>query len=133
MPAFPRPRREAEDLNLDAAALQRPCQDVGACRRNRDWTAAHRSGIVEQQRNHRVPEISVLLAFERQGVQRIDNDPRQPRRIEQAFFQVEFPGTVLLRQQQSLQPVGQPGDHALQMRKLLIEVAAQTIELLRLA
>ena len=66
-------------------------------------------------------------------MQRIDDDARQPRRIEQAFLEVEFPGAVLLRQQQPLQPVGEPRHHALQMRKLLVEIAAQALELFRLA
>ena len=64
---------------------------------------------------------------------RIDDDARQPRRIEQAFLEVEFPGAVLLRHQTALQPVGEPRDHALQMRELLVEIAAQAVELLRLA
>ena len=66
-------------------------------------------------------------------MQRIDDDARQPRRIEQAFLEVEFPGAVLLRQQQPLQPIGEPRDDALQMRKLLVEIAAQPVELFRLA
>ena len=64
---------------------------------------------------------------------RIDDDARQPRRIEQAFLQVELPGAVLLRHQAALQAVGQPRHHALQMRELLVEIAAQAIELFRLA
>ena len=49
------------------------------------------------------------------------------------FLEVEFPGAVLLRQQPALQPVGQPRDDALQMRELLVEIAAQPVELFRLA
>ncbi len=64
---------------------------------------------------------------------RIDDDARQPRRIEQAFLEIEFPGAVLLRHQQPLQPVGEPRHHALQMRELLVEIAAQPVELFRLA
>ena len=66
-------------------------------------------------------------------MQRIDDDARQPRRIEQAFFEIEFPGAVLLRQQQPLQAIGKPRDDALQVRKLLVEIAAQPVELFRLA
>ena len=66
-------------------------------------------------------------------MQRIDDDARQPRRIEHALFQIEFPGAVLLRHQPPLQPVGEPRDHALQMRELLVEIAAQPIELFGLA
>ena len=66
-------------------------------------------------------------------MQRIDDDARQPRRIELAFLQIEFPGAVLLRHQAPLQPVGKPRDHALQIRQLLVEIAAQAVEFLRLA
>src|SRR6516164_4242371 len=66
-------------------------------------------------------------------MQRIDDYARQPRRIEQALFQVELPGAILLRQEQPLQSVGEACDHALQMRKLLVEVTAQAVELFRLA
>ena len=64
---------------------------------------------------------------------RIDDDARQPRRIEHALFEVELPGAVLLRHQPALQPVGEPRHHALQMRQLLVEIAAQAVEFLRLA
>ena len=64
---------------------------------------------------------------------RIDDDARQPRRIEQAFLEIEFPGAVLLRHQPALQAVGEAGDDALQMRELLVEIAAQAVEFLRLA
>jgi hypothetical protein len=66
-------------------------------------------------------------------MQRIDDDARQPRRIEQALLQVELPGAILLRQEKPLQPVGEACDHALKMRELLVEVAAQAIELFGLA
>ena len=63
----------------------------------------------------------------------IDDDARQAGRIEHAFLQVEFPGAVLLRHQPALQAVGEARDHALQIRELLVEIAAQAVELLRLA
>ena len=66
-------------------------------------------------------------------MQRIDDDARQPRRIELAFLEVEFPGAVLLRHQPALQAVGEAGDHALEMRELLVEIAAQPVELFRFA
>ena len=77
-----------------------------------------------------------LVSFsllERQRVQRIDDDARQPRRVEQALLEVELPGAVLLRHQAALQPVGEPRHDALQVRELLVEIAAQAVELLRLA
>ena len=46
---------------------------------------------------------------------RIDDDARQPRGIEHAFFEVEFPGAVLLRHQPALQAIGEAGDDALQI------------------
>ena len=57
----------------------------------------------------------------------------EPRRIEQALLEVELPGAVLLRHQAALQPVGEPRDHALEMGELLVEIAAQPVELLGLA
>ena len=41
--ALPCPRREAEDLDFDTAALERPRQDVGAGCRDRDRPAPHRA------------------------------------------------------------------------------------------
>src|SRR3954468_25078471 len=46
LPALPGARGEAEYLDLDAAALQRAGEDVGAGRRDRDRAPAHRAGIV---------------------------------------------------------------------------------------
>ena len=46
---------------------------------------------------------------------RVDDHARQPRGVEHALLLVELPGAVLLRHQPPLQPVGEPGDHALQM------------------
>src|SRR5439155_10801184 len=66
-------------------------------------------------------------------MERIDDDAREPRRIEQALLEIKLPGTVLLRHQAPLQPIGKPRHHTLQMRELLVEVAAQPLELLRLA
>src|ERR1700681_4888379 len=65
-------------------------------------------------------------------MQGINNDPRKPRRIELAFLEIELPGAVLLRHQPPLQPVGEPRHHALQVRQLLVEVAAQTVKLVLL-
>ncbi len=58
----------------------------------------------------------------------IGDHARQPCRIEDAFLEVEFPGAVLLRHQAALQPVGKPRDDALQMRELLVEIAAQPFQ-----
>ena len=63
----------------------------------------------------------------------VGDHARQPRRIEDAFLEVELPGAVLLRHQAALQPVGEPRDDALQMRKLLVEVAAQAFQLVMVA
>jgi len=65
LPALPRAGGEAENLDLDAAALQRARQNVGAGRGHRDRTTAHRAGIVDQQGHHGIAEIGVLLALER--------------------------------------------------------------------
>ena len=110
--ALPGAGGEAEDLDLDAAALQRAGQNVGADRGDRDRAAAHRAGVVDQQGDDGVAELGVLLHLERQRRGRIDDDARQARRIEHAFLEIEVPGAVLLRHQPPLQPVGQPGDDA---------------------
>ena len=131
--AFPGAGGEAQNLDLDAAALQRAGENIGAGRRNRDRTPAHRAGIVEQQRHDRIAEIHVLLALEGQRLLRIDDDARQPRRIEHALFEIEFPGAVLLRQQTALQPVGEPADDGGEILQLLVEIGAQPLQLFGLA
>jgi hypothetical protein len=123
--ALPGAGREAEDLDLDAAAFQRAGENVGAGRGHGDRPAAHGAGIVEQQRDDRVAEGGVALALEgkrREGSGHfVDDDPRQARRIEIAFFEIEVPGAVLLRHQAALQPVGEAADHALEIGELLVE------------
>ena len=59
---------------------------------------------------------------------RIGDDPRQPRRIENAFLKIKLPGTVLLRHELSLQAVGEARNDALKMRQLLVEITAQSFE-----
>src|SRR6266481_5156790 len=49
LPALPGAGGEAEDLDLDAAALEGAGEDVRAHRRDRNRPAAHRTGIVDQQ------------------------------------------------------------------------------------
>ena len=70
---------------------------------------------------------------ERQRVIRIGDHARQPRRVQNAFLEIEFPGAVLLRHQPALQAVGEPRDDALQMRKLLVEIGAQALQLIVVA
>src|SRR6202165_452662 len=60
---------------------------------------------------------------------RVGHYARQARGVENAFFEIELPGAVLLRHQSALQAVGEPRDDALQMRELLVEIAAQTLQL----
>jgi len=64
--AFPGAGGEAKNLNLDAATLERAGENVGASGRDRDRTAAHRAGIVDQQRHGSVAERHVLLLLEGQ-------------------------------------------------------------------
>ena len=63
----------------------------------------------------------------------IGDHARQPRRIENAFLEIELPGAVLLRHQAALQPVGEPRDDALQMRELLVEIGAQPFQFVMVA
>ena len=64
---------------------------------------------------------------------RADDHAGEPRGIEQAFFLVEVPAAVLLRHQPALEPVGEPGDDALQARELAVEIGAQPVELVVVA
>src|SRR3984957_8539363 len=89
--AFPGASREAENLDLDAAALECARENIRASRRNRDRTAAHGTRIVYEQRHRRVAERHILLLLEGQGLLRIDNHARQARGIEHALFEVELP------------------------------------------
>src|SRR6185369_10784228 len=52
LPALPGARRKAQNLDLDAAALQRARENVSTGRRHRDRAATHRTGIIQQQRHH---------------------------------------------------------------------------------
>ena len=114
MPALPGARGEAEDLDLDAAALERAGENIGAAGRDHDGPPAHRAGIVEQQRDHGVAELGLALLLEGQGMHRIDDDAGKPRRIEHAFLEVEIPAAILLREQPALQPVGESRHRAVQ-------------------
>ena len=105
--ALPGAGREAQDLDLDAAALQGLGQDVRAHGGDADRPAAHGTGIVDQQGDDSVAEFGLVLDLETQRHQGIDDNTGQARRIQNAFFQVELPGPVLLRHQFALQTVGQ--------------------------
>ena len=95
--ALPCARGETEDFDLDAAALERAGEDVGAAGRNHDRPSAHRTRVVEQQRHHGVAEICVALTLEGEREHRIDDNARQTRDVQRAFLDVEVPGPVLLR------------------------------------
>src|ERR1700722_7818635 len=89
--AFPGAGREAKYLDLDAATFERARENVRASRRDRDRTAAHRTGIVYQQRHGSIAERHVLLLLEGQRLLRIDDHSRQARGIEHALFEVKLP------------------------------------------
>src|SRR5215469_9293110 len=63
---------------------------------------------IDPECHYGIAEVGVLLALERQRMHRIDDDAREPRRIEQAFLEIELPRAVLLCHQAALQPVGEP-------------------------
>ena len=131
--ALPGARRKSEDLDLHAAALQRARENVGARRGHGDRASAHRSRIVEQQRHDRIAEIGILFPFEGEWLLRIDDDPRQARRIQHALFEVELPRPVLLRHQAALQPIGEPRDDGGEVLQLLVQKRPQPLELLWVA
>ena len=66
-------------------------------------------------------------------MERVDDDAGQARGVEQAFVEVEIPGPGLLGEQSALQAVGQPGDHALKVGKLLVQHLAQPGQFVRVA
>ena len=80
-----------------------------------------------------VAELRVLLLLEGECLERIHHDARQPRGIENAFFEIEIPGAVLLRHQPALETVGEASDDTLQIGQLLVEIGAQAGELLGFA
>ena len=129
LPALPRAGGEAEDLGLHAAAFERAREDIGADRGDRDRPPAHAARIVDQQRNDRVLELGIAFDLVAERMAGADHHAGQPRGIEHAFFLVEVPAAVLLRHEPTLQPVGQPRDHALQARQLAVEIGAQPVEL----
>jgi len=130
---FPGARRESENLRLDGAALERARENVRAHGRDHDRPAAHRARIIEQQRHDGVAEHHVLFALVGEREHRIDNDAREPRGIEDAFLEIEFPIAVLLRHQEALQLVRQSRHDPLHRLQLLIEEIAQSIEFFRVA
>ena len=85
------------------------------------------------KRDDGVAEIGLALALVGQRQDRVGDDARQPRGVEHALVEIEFPGAGLLGQEPALQPVGEPRDHALQMRELLVEQVAQPRQLVGVA
>ena len=47
---------------------------------------------------------------------RVEDDPHEACRIQDALLQVELPGSVLLCEKPALQAIGEPSDNSLQMR-----------------
>src|SRR5262245_31689327 len=133
MAALPRPGGEAEDLDLDAAALEGARKDIGAAGRNHDRAPAHRARIVEKERDDGVAKLGVALLLVGQGVHRIDNNAGKPRRIDHALVEIEVPAAILLGEKPALKPVGESRDGAMKRDELLVEKGAQAIELVRLA
>jgi hypothetical protein len=97
LPALPGAGRETEDFDLDAAALEGSGEDIRAHRRDRDRTAAHRAGIVDQQAYDGIAELGLPLALVGQRQDRIGDDARQSGGIEEAIVEIEFPGAGLPR------------------------------------
>src|SRR5262245_3842588 len=133
MAALPRAGGEAENLDLDAAALERARKDIGAAGRHHDRAPAHRTRVVEKERDHGIAKLGVALLLVGQGVHRIDDDAGKPRRIDHALVEIEVPAAILLGEKPALKPVGESGDGAMKRDELLVEKSAQAIELVRLA
>ena len=127
--ALPRTGGEAQYLGFNAAAFQRACQYVGADCRDADRPSAHRSAVVDKQGHHGVAEIGFAFDLVRQRAARRDDDAREPRCVDHAFFLIEIPAAVLLRHQAALQTVGELCHHRLQVGQLLVEIGAQPVQL----
>ena len=66
-------------------------------------------------------------------MERVGDDAREPRGVQQAFLQVELPGAGLARKQAPLQPVREPADDPVQLGELLVELKPEPGELLGVA
>src|SRR3546814_10251141 len=60
-----------------------------------DGPAAHGTGIIDQQRDHRVTEFRIALALVGKAMSGVYHYPGKPGRIEQTFFLIEIPGAGL--------------------------------------
>ena len=130
--ALPRPGGKAQDLDLDLTAFQRAGKNIGADRGDGNRPAAHRAGIVQEQRHHSVAEFGVLLDLEGQGRGRVRHHAGQPSGVQDALFLVELPAAALLRLQAALQLVGQARHRAAQRFQLLVQIGAQPFQLGRI-
>ena len=59
----------------------------------------------------------------------IDNNARQPCAVQQPFFQIEIPGSLLLRHQKPLQAICKTANHALYGRELLVRAKVDEKEI----
>ena len=89
--ALPGAGGEAEDLDLHAAALQRAGENVGAGRSHRDRPPAHGTGIIDQKCDHRIAEIGVLFAFERERLLRINHNAGEAGGVKLPLLKIKFP------------------------------------------
>ena len=126
--ALPRLRRKAKDFDFDAAAFEGARENIGTACRDHDRTAAHRARIVEKQRHHGVAEFGVAFALVRQRAGWIGDDARQACGVEHAFFEIEIPAAVLLREKLALQFIGEFRDGSRKRFQLFVEECAQALQ-----
>src|SRR3546814_1446452 len=98
-----------------------------------DGPAAHGTGIIDQQRDHRVTKFRIALALVGKAMSGVYNYPGKPGRIEQTFFLIEIPGAGLLRHQPPLKTIGELGHCPLHVRELLVQKAAQALQFVLVA
>ena len=91
LPPLPRAGGKAEDFNLDVATFQRTGQNIRTDRSDRDRTAPHRTGIIQQQGHAGVAKLSVFFDLEGQGRGGVGHDSRQSARVQRAFLQIKLP------------------------------------------
>ena len=108
----------------DAAALQRCGDHVGGEAGDLDRLAAHRAGIVDEDRHDGVAELQFLFLLVGAGEAGIDDDAVEPRGVDQALVEVERPVARLPGQQLALQLGDQAAEIAAELGAPLFEPGA---------
>src|ERR1019366_7176905 len=90
--AAPAAGGETQYLRLDPAALKHPAEQLGANGSGGDRGAAHRAGVIDKQRYHRIGKCCFTLLLVGQWLKRVGDQTGQPRGIQQPLIAIKFPG-----------------------------------------